>query len=161
MADNGDRDFDQLFAKAQAFAVPRNRRWFPLLQAKSGRGVISWRVTGQDVTFLLDDAPRIAARYQLVGHLYHKENRWRWAWAEPDAIAEFCRDALVVRRYGEEHGIRRLTSPEWSGNPLMSSRFAAIAVMLNDGDGSFPLPLRHGVIDHVVLHSIRKMDASA
>jgi len=156
-----DDQFERLLEKAQSFSVPRNRQWFPLLHGKGAKGVISWRVNGEEVTFLVADVPRLLARFQLVGHHYHTKNLWRWAWAEPEATAEGCSDALVVRRYGEEHGIPQLTSPELAADALLPPRLAAVAVMLNDGDGSFPLALRKGVFDLVVLHSVREADASA
>ena len=157
----GDKAFDKLLEKALAFSVPRNRRWFQLLHGKGAEGAISWRVNGEEVTFLVHDKPRLHARFQLVGLHYHKDNLWRWAWAEPGATDEKCNDALVVRRYGQEHGIPQLTSPELAADAQLPMRLTALAVMLNDGDGAFPLVLRQGVFDLVVLHSIREADASA
>ncbi|HVS52048.1 MAG TPA: hypothetical protein VHD62_06800 [Opitutaceae bacterium] len=70
------------------------------------------------------------ARAQIVGTLDTHAGTWMWAWANPSVADALKKDSLRVRAYGEERGIRRLTTPSWPAEEKDGWRMTALASRL-------------------------------
>jgi len=151
----GDFSFQAIAEKARDYAIPRGRRFLSLLHHGAATPHISWQVNADQVVFLVDHSARVSARFQLIGFQWWKKDLWQWAWSVPDLDSAIVRDAEVTRAFGTEHGIRELTTPELPVVDQLPTDLAAIAAMVCMGDAAWPLPLRKGVFDLVVLHDMR------
>ena len=162
MAEDSDSAFQELVAKARDYAIPRNQRMFSRLHPGSGRPRMDWKVVADDVAFIVNGVPRVHARFQIIGLQRLKENTWRWGWADPQVGEELGKDAVLTRRYGEDHAIAELTTPEIAITPQLPTDLTAIAAMLCSGDATWPLVRQRGLFELVVLHELRDVtNASA
>lgn len=80
------------------------------------------------------------ATAQIIGTFDTGTNTWMWAWANSSIAEPLTRDSLRVREYGEQHGIRRLTTPKWSGDEMDGWRMAALASRLCGSNGAYRGP---------------------
>ena len=63
-----------------------------------------------------------------------------WGWANPSIDQSLARDSARVRSYGEQHQIRRLTTPTWPATELDGWHMAALANRLCKSNGAFRGP---------------------
>src|SRR5262249_42726960 len=69
----------------------------------------------------------VRAPAQVIGTFDSTAGTWMWAWANSSISDSLARDSVRVREYGEQHGIRRLTSASWPGEETDGWRMAALA----------------------------------
>lgn len=77
-------------------------------------GEHAWEATLDRPRFAFTgDHPLVVSRFHLLGSAAPGPGSWLWSWANPSGYPEEI-TALAdgVRRYGEEHGIPELASPE-------------------------------------------------
>lgn len=99
----------------------------------------------------------ILARFQSVGMLCHRDEKWTWSWAsptEPEPIKERIR---TVRAYGEAHSYRQLASATWPASQADGWEMAAIAAYLLDAEGAHRIFAEDGVV-FLVMNDIRWLD---
>jgi hypothetical protein len=156
-----DDPFQRFAAQAMEYSIPRTRRLLPLLHAGSKSVHIDWRLHGDELELLVNGSPRVHARFQWVGHLYHQTMTWKWAWAETANDPKLTSDSLLARDHGAKHGLHPLTTAEFPIEQPMPTQLSAITAMLSGADATWLLALRAGVIDHVVLHSMAEVRPSS
>jgi hypothetical protein len=93
-----------------------------------------------DLVFSFDDGTRVAAPAQIIGTYNSEDRTWLWAWANPSIDEKLQKDALKLRKYGEEHGIERLTTRKWVGTEDDAWAMTALAVKLCGEQGAYRAP---------------------
>jgi len=94
--------------------------------------------TGELVFTFLDMVVRAPA--QIIGSFDSREGSWMWGWANTSIADSLTRDSVQVREYGEQHHIRRLTTPGWPGKEIDGWQMAALANRLCKTSGVYRGP---------------------
>ena len=81
--------------------------------------------------------PRVAADFQIIGSLSGKSGTWLWAWDNPYLLENTTVAVREVRKFGEEHGIRRLRDPKWASGEKEAREMNAIAAYLLKAKGTY------------------------
>jgi hypothetical protein len=82
----------------------------------------------------------VRAPAQIIGSFDSREGSWMWGWANTSIAESLTRDSVRVRHYGEQHRIRRLTTPTWSGEEIAGWHMAALANRLCETNGVYRGP---------------------
>jgi len=93
-----------------------------------------------DLLFTFVDGVVATCPAQIVGSLDSGDGSWLWAWANPSIPESLQADSLLVRNYGEQHKIERLTSPEWPCTEQEAWCMAALACKLSGAQGVYRGP---------------------
>jgi hypothetical protein len=96
----------------------------------------------QDTGELVFTFPDIVVRApaQIIGSFDSRDGSWMWSWANSSISDSLTRHSVRVREYGEQHRIRRLTTPSWSGEEADGWRMAALANRLCESNGVYRGP---------------------
>ena len=96
----------------------------------------------QDTAELIFTFPDMIVRApaQIIGSFDSREGSWMWAWANSSIANSLTRDSVRVREYGEQHHIRRLTTPSWPGEEMDGWHMAALANRLSESNGVYRGP---------------------
>lgn len=94
--------------------------------------------TGEIVFTFADTLVRAPA--QIVGTFDDDAGTWMWAWGNSSISDSLARDSCRVREYGQQHGIRRLTSASWAGEEIDGWHMAALANRLCESNGVYRGP---------------------
>ena len=117
------------------------------LQTEAHQG--TWRLGkserwdySQDTGELVFTFPDMVVRTpaQIIGSFDSREGSWMWGWANSSLADSLTRDSVRVREYGEQHLIRRLTTPSWSGEETDGWHMAALANRLCETNGVYRGP---------------------
>jgi hypothetical protein len=92
------------------------------------------------LAFSFADGFRATAPAQIIGTYNSEDHTWLWAWDNPSIDDELKKDALKVRKYGEEHHIERLTMRKWKGTEEDAWAMTALAVKLCGEQGAYRGP---------------------
>jgi hypothetical protein len=82
----------------------------------------------------------VRAPAQIIGSFDSVEGSWMWAWANSSIAASLARDSVLLREYGEQHRIRRLTTPSWPAVERDGWHMAAFANRLCESNGVYRGP---------------------
>lgn len=82
----------------------------------------------------------VRAPAQIVGSFDTEAKTWMWAWANSSVAESLVRDSIRVREYGKQHGIKRLTTASWSGEPMDAWHMAALTNRLCESNGVYRGP---------------------
>jgi hypothetical protein len=120
------------------------------LQLKTRGHVVTWgldRISRWDLdqdtgelAFSFDDGFKAVAAAQIIGTYNSEDHTWLWAWANPSVDDALKKDALKVRKYGEEHHVERLTKAKWVGTEEDAWAMTALAVKLCEEQGAYRGP---------------------
>lgn len=77
---------------------------------------------------------------QIIGSFDSRAGTWMWAWANPSLADTLKHDSLRVQTYGEQHGIRRLTTASWPAEESAAWEMTALAVRLCGANGAYRGP---------------------
>jgi len=83
---------------------------------------------------------QVIAAAQIIGSYESETGLWHWGWANPSIPENLTRDALRLKQYGEQQGIQRLVSPEWTGAETDCWYMAALACRLCACQGAYRDP---------------------
>jgi hypothetical protein len=101
------------------------------LGCRSGAGAI---------TFTRDNGIQARAGVQIIGTYNPQDRTWLWAWDHPSIAPPLRVHAQTLRRYGEENGIRELTTQKLTCAENDCWRFTALACLLNEAQGGYRGP---------------------
>ncbi len=82
----------------------------------------------------------VRAPAQIIGSFDSVQGSWMWAWANSSIAGSLARDSVRVRQYGEQHRIRRLTTPSWPATEMDGWHMAALANRLCETNGVYRGP---------------------
>jgi hypothetical protein len=57
--------------------------------------------------------PKVVAGFQVVGSLSSRSNTWLWTGDNPYLLENTTTAVHEVRKFGQEHGLGKLTNPKW------------------------------------------------
>ena len=136
------------------------------LQGKNARlqdefRLSSWPRYDYDVdagtlTFSKDGVAKVIAEIQLVGTTSTNAGNWLWAWANAYWPTHIVSDSEFARAFGEEHGIRELTSDyvEDSDLDVLGWALSAVTARVTDAPGAYRPPGETGSL-FLILRSVR------
>ncbi|MBV9928900.1 MAG: hypothetical protein JOZ96_28065 [Acidobacteria bacterium] len=120
------------------------------LRLKTQANVESWgldRISRWDLdqdtgelAFSFADGTKAVAPAQIIGTYNSEDHTWLWAWDNPSVEDSLKKDALKVRKYGEEHHVGRLTKSKWVGTEEEAWAMTALAVKLCGEQGAYRGP---------------------
>jgi hypothetical protein len=93
-----------------------------------------------ELAFSFEDGFKAVAPAQVIGTYDTEERTWLWAWDNPSVDDALKKDALKVRKYGEEHHVERLTKARWVGTEDDAWAMTALAVKLCGEQGAYRGP---------------------
>jgi hypothetical protein len=93
-----------------------------------------------ELVFSFPDGIKAVCPAQIIGTYNSEDRTWLWAWANPSIDEKLKKDALRVRKYGEEHHIDRLTKSKWVGTEDDAWAMTALAVKLCGEQGAYRGP---------------------
>jgi hypothetical protein len=131
---------------------PRNQAVMSLLKSGSQTCRIDAGFDGPLFQVAVNDAPRIRASWQLIGKRHPQQHRWRWSWADSQVDAQLTKDAVLTRRFGEEHVIYELITAELPDDDNLPFELTFVAAMLSSGDAVWPLVQEGRPTEFLVLH---------
>ena len=101
----------------------------------------AWQLD-QDKGELIFEFPgrTVIAPVQIIGTYEAQSGTWMWAWANPLIADALKVQASSLREYGEQNGIQRLTTPEWTGQESDCWYMAALACNLANAQGAYRGP---------------------
>ena len=105
-------------------------------------GEADWNVD-QDLGTIVFTSPdgRVAtAPVQIVGTYNTLDGTWLWGWENPSVLPPLQEAARRVRKYGEKHGIRQLTTRKLKCTEDDAWAFTAFACKLCEGQGAYRGP---------------------
>jgi len=116
-----------------------------------------WQLDQDDGRLVFKFPGRTAiAPVQIVGTYDTIAGSWMWAWANPLIAEDLKVDANLLKAYGEQQGIQRLTIPEWLGQESDCWYMAALASRLSNAHGAYRGPsadtytfMTFGEVSHV------------
>ena len=82
----------------------------------------------------------VRAKAQIVGSYDSQAGTWMWSWANQSISENLTHDSIQVRQYGQEHCLRRLTEPSWSGEEIDGWQMTALACRLCESNGAYRGP---------------------
>ena len=80
---------------------------------------------------------KAVGKVQVVGSYLQENRSWLWAWGNPSIEGKLKRNSLLVKKYGERHGIKHLLSPSISCDPDAAWELGAIACVLAGDQGVY------------------------
>ena len=105
-------------------------------------GEADWRVDQPAglIVFSHADGTTITCPVQIVGTYHVGEGTWLWAWDNPSVQEALQTHANLVRAYGQQYGIARLTTAKFECEESDAWEFAALACKLGDAQGAYRGP---------------------
>jgi len=111
---------------ADAWGMGKTERW----DADLDEGVIKFSSPGLLVT----------APVQVIGTYNSEDGSWLWGWDHPSVPEPLGRDALLVRDFGERHGLSRYVTPMIRCTEDEAWEFTALACHLAEASGAYRGP---------------------
>jgi hypothetical protein len=100
-----------------------------------------WDFEQESGELVLTFSDKIAkASAQVIGTFDGRAKTWMWAWANLSIAEPVKRDSMRVLEYGKQHGIRRLTMPQWPCEEMDAWSMVALACRLCGSNGAYRGP---------------------
>ena len=119
------------------------------LMTKTQAHQAAWDFGSEEEWILDQDAGELSFKFpgrstlapvQIIGTYNTQTGVWLWAWANPLIANHMKQDALQLKAYGEQWGIQRLTTAEWTGQESDCWYMAALACQLCNREGAYRGP---------------------
>jgi hypothetical protein len=85
---------------------------------------------------------RVIADVQFVGDVSLNDSTFLWAWANQTVDRRLQRAAANARRYGQRHGIRKLTEAHWAADEVDGWEMTSLTGLINHSAGIYRAPVR-------------------
>jgi len=120
-ARNGMIDQQQIHMSTWGLNGPDNTNWAVDLE----KGI---------VTFIFSDKT-VTAGVQVIGTLHN--GTFMWGWEHPSVPANFQKDALLAKKWGEENGLADYTTHVVPADDAKAWDFTAVAARLSNATGTY------------------------
>jgi hypothetical protein len=114
-----------------------------------------WSQEAGELVFSDGGVPKVIATTQVVGDFGGTSKTWLWAWANDSIDKQLAVDAERVRRYGQVHGMDRLTRAEWSTTLNDGWCLTSITALLSHAKGAYRMPDKKGGALYLVFTDVR------
>jgi hypothetical protein len=105
-----------------------------------------WYQDRGELVFSDHGVEKVIARMQIVGDVSNTSHTWLWSWANPTIDNDISAQILLVKRYGQRHGIHRLVEAKWPADEVDGWEMAAIAAKLLHAKGAYRSPATGGPV---------------
>jgi hypothetical protein len=99
---------------------------------------------------------RIVATIQVAGSISCTTKTWLWGWANSYFPDNATRALVVVREFGNKHGITKLTQEKWEATEEDGWEMSAVCNHLIKGCGVYRCPTEIGFV-FLVLTEIKRI----
>lgn len=82
----------------------------------------------------------VTGAVQVIGTYNPEDNSWLWGWDHPSVPKALERDALLVRDFGDRHGLSRYTTSMIRCTEDEAWQFTALACHLAEASGAYRGP---------------------
>ena len=110
------------------------------------------------LTFSNSGKPTVEAEVVYVGSFSTSSNSWLWGWANSSIDAGLSAPLEMIREFGSEHGLNKLTDEKWDAEEVDGWEMAAVSNYLLKGRGVYRPPYDGGVL-FLVITNIRHVSA--
>ena len=97
-------------------------------------------------TFSGDERDPLVASVQVVGSTSALTGTWLWGWDNPYVPETAHARTEEARAFGQQHGLRELTTPKWTGDEGDGWAMTAAAAHLLDATGAYRAPDEKGAL---------------
>jgi hypothetical protein len=149
-----DGAYDKLVAEGGRYLdaqLETNRRVFRI----GSYARYDWSQETGELVFSDGGVPKLIATIQVVGDFSGTSKTWLWAWANDSIDKKLAVGARRVRRYGQVHGMDRLTRAQWPGTQDDGWCLAGISALLLHAKGAYRSPDEKGGALFMVLTDVR------
>jgi hypothetical protein len=136
---SGEASYDQLVAAGVRYLdaqMEANRRVFRI----DSYPRYDWSQGTGELVFSDGAVPKVIATTQVVGDFGGRTKTWLWAWANDSIDKKLVVGAERVRRYGQVHGMWRLTFESWPTTLNDGWCLTAITALLSHAKGAYRIP---------------------
>ncbi|BBW91659.1 hypothetical protein PS1M3_17460 [Pseudoalteromonas sp. PS1M3] len=100
---------------------------------------INWGVdqsTGL-ISFIFEGGKKAEAPVQIIGTYSSSQGTFMWGWEHPSVQPSIGEAAALVKNFGEEHGLSKLTSQPVKLTEQEAWEFTALAMRLSNANGAY------------------------
>lgn len=108
------------------------------------------------LTFSTGGKPGVVAHVLAVGSITGKPPTWLWSWADSSLPETLSEPMLRVRKFGKDHGFKKLTDPNWPGDKSDGWKMAAAAAYILSAKGAYRAPYGDGAV-FLIFTDIRRV----
>lgn len=107
--------------------------------------------------FSENGTPRVIASVQIVGSYSIASHTWKWSWANETVLEEMKKGAEKVKRYGEQHGFKELTTAQFECDEDYAWTLIAATAYVLKYKGAYRGAIDNGYV-YVLISDIRWAD---
>src|SRR5271157_1194218 len=106
------------------------------------------------LTFSDKRVPKVIAQVEFVGSISNRTKTWLWSWDNATILPSVKEHITEVRRFGELHGLRELTTAKWEATEEDGWAMTAVTARILQARGAYRPPSENGFA-FVVFTSIK------
>ncbi len=91
------------------------------------------------LTFSDKGVPKVIVEVEFVGSISNRTKTWLWAWDNVTILPSVKEHIEEVRRFGELHGLRELTTAKWEATEEDGWAMTAVTARILQAKGDIPL----------------------
>lgn len=113
------------------------------------------QMTGEFV-FSDKGAPKLIAKFQVVGSISKLSNTWLWSWANESIFENVKNEIYQVKEFGEQLGLKELTEAKWEANEVDAWAMTNVTARILEAKGAYRCPDETGSM-FVVFTDVQKV----
>ncbi len=100
---------------------------------------INWGVDQNSgkLRFIFENGKKAEAPVQIIGTYSSSQNSFMWGWDHPSVQPGIGDAAALVKKFGEEHGLTKLTSQPVQMTEQEAWELTALAMRLSEANGAY------------------------
>lgn len=106
------------------------------------------------ITFLFEDGKKAEAPVQIIGTYSPADGSFMWGWDHPSVDPALGEAAALLKQFGEEHQISKLTSQPVDLSEQEAWEFTALAMRLADNNGAYRADAGGGTLVYMTFGKI-------
>jgi hypothetical protein len=96
-----------------------------------------WDQTKGTIVFSDRNVPKVVANIEIVGDVSKKSKTWLWSWANSTVDEKLKERILMVKQYGVQHGIEKITMAKWPADETDGWEMTAVAAKILNASGAY------------------------
>jgi len=89
------------------------------------------------IIFSFADGTVASSPVQIIGTFNAKDSTFMWGWDHPSVVPALQANALRVKKFGEEHNSKELTTQKVSCTEMRAWEYTALAMRLSEASGAY------------------------
>lgn len=103
-----------------------------------------WDQCRGTLTFSDKGVPKVIAQVEFVGSISSRTKTWLWSWDNVTILPSVKEHIAEVRRFGELHGLRELTTAKWDATEEDGWAMTAVTARILQAKGAYRSPDNNG-----------------